>query len=523
MEGGTGTMSAIQTVISDLGYSRSQLLKVIEGLSNREMTHLPIYGEWTIKDVLAHVIGWDERVIKTLPLMLAHRASEIPDVEVDAHNRQSVAAWRDKSLAEVIVAIKATHRQIMQVLSKLDDLEIDMRRERYGRVITIRSYVVDVMMEHEREHALEIEQWRQTLKQNVDLKTLQHALARHQADFWLALEGLDEPDLLDKGAVGEWSIKDVTSHIADWEELILLAARHIYDLSLTEAPVLGSGFDEINNIIQTRRAGAAWQTERKRLRAIQLELEEFVAQLTPGDGALRGPYPWPNDQGTLTELITHAIEHYTDHLSDITHWRSQKLSERPPSKPWLPWVSDENATGLLKKEFETANKRAGSVWNIVRVMSLNPPVMQASMRLYGSVMHRTAKMLGRAEREMIAVVVSQINQCHYLIQAHLHDLRGEVDDADLIDRFAQNWRTAGLSEPVQAMLTYVEKMTRTPAEMTQSDIHTLRRHGFTAADIHDIVQIAAYFNYINRLANALGVPPEDFMLPWLREDGAWDQ
>lgn len=54
-------------------------------------------------------------------------------------------------------------------------------------------------------------------------------------------------------------------------------------------------------------------------------------------------------------------------------------------------------------------------------------------------------------------------------------------------------------------------MTRTPAQLAQDDIHTLRNLGYSDEEIHDIVQIAAYFNYINRVADALGVPPEDFM------------
>lgn len=56
-------------------------------------------------------------------------------------------------------------------------------------------------------------------------------------------------------------------------------------------------------------------------------------------------------------------------------------------------------------------------------------------------------------------------------------------------------------------------MTRTPSQMSQQDIRDLRRSGFSDQDIHDIVQITAYFNYINRVADALGVPPEDFMAP----------
>ena len=85
----------------------------------------------------------------------------------------------------------------------------------------------------------------------------------------------------------------------------------------------------------------------------------------------------------------------------------------PRLKPWIRWLYNEEATGLLKKEYDAALKRAGKVWNIVRIMSLRPATMQASMRLYGSVVHRSSPMLGRPEREMIAVVVSTANHCPY--------------------------------------------------------------------------------------------------------------
>ncbi len=71
------------------------------------------------------------------------------------------------------------------------------------------------------------------------------------------------------------------------------------------------------------------------------------------------------------------------------------------------------------------------------------------------------------------------------------------------------------------MLAFAEKLTRTPHQMSQADIHNLRRWGYTDEDIHDIVQITAYFNYINRVADGLGLPPEEFMQPWPRENGTW--
>ncbi len=104
----------------------------------------------------------------------------------------------------------------------------------------------------------------------------------------------------------------------------------------------------------------------------------------------------------------------------------------------------------------------------------------------------------------------------------MHDLREEANDDDLVDRFAENWRTAGLPEAILATLEFAVKLTRTPEKMQQQDIKDLRSHGYTEAEIHDIVQITSFFNYINRVADALGVPPDDgIMTPWLREEGDW--
>jgi uncharacterized damage-inducible protein DinB len=317
-------LSNIATIVSDLKFGRAQLLQAIEGLSRRELTEIPIYEGWTIKDVLAHVMGWDQRVLTTLPLMVQNRASEVLSVEVDAYNQQSVNAWRDKSLAEVWAEVQSTHRQVLEMIGALDHKEIDMRRERHGRIITIRSYVIDIMTDHDREHAAEIELWRKNLEQSIDPNALKAALAQNRAAFMAAIEGLSEADRLDKTAVGSWSVKDVVGHVADWEQLMLDAARHIHDPSLPKVPYVGEVRDDWNEILAARRAGNSWAEEWSYLTEVQQTVDDFVAHLRPGDCALRGPYPWPNDQGTLAELIWHINEHYVEHTPDLQKWRSQR-------------------------------------------------------------------------------------------------------------------------------------------------------------------------------------------------------
>lgn len=79
---------------------------------------------------------------------------------------------------------------------------------------------------------------------------------------------------------------------------------------------------------------------------------------------------------------------------------------------YIEQVSDDEATGDARRELDLARKRAGRVWNIVRVMTPNPAVLRASMQLYKAVMYGESP-LSRAQRELLAVVVSKQNACVY--------------------------------------------------------------------------------------------------------------
>ena len=80
--------------------------------------------------------------------------------------------------------------------------------------------------------------------------------------------------------------------------------------------------------------------------------------------------------------------------------------------PHIRTVSDEEATGPLKQFFKAAVERAGRVWNVVRLMSINFPAMRASIQVYQALMFGPSP-LSRAQREMIAVTVSRTNDCYY--------------------------------------------------------------------------------------------------------------
>jgi uncharacterized peroxidase-related enzyme len=79
---------------------------------------------------------------------------------------------------------------------------------------------------------------------------------------------------------------------------------------------------------------------------------------------------------------------------------------------WIKTIEPEEAAGELKDEYDKAVRRAGKVFNILKVQSLNPAALKASMQLYLAAMFGPSG-LTRAEREMLATVVSWANDCFY--------------------------------------------------------------------------------------------------------------
>lgn len=80
---------------------------------------------------------------------------------------------------------------------------------------------------------------------------------------------------------------------------------------------------------------------------------------------------------------------------------------------WIQTIRPDKATGLLARLYKAAVARAGKVYQIIEVQSLRPHALRDSTRLYVEVMHSTRSSLSRAQREMIATTVSQINACFY--------------------------------------------------------------------------------------------------------------
>ncbi len=85
----------------------------------------------------------------------------------------------------------------------------------------------------------------------------------------------------------------------------------------------------------------------------------------------------------------------------------------------------------------------------------------------------------------------------------------------MVDRFAADWRTARLDASTEALLAYAERLTTEPWKVGAADVEALRDAGWSDRAINDATQVCSYFNYINRIADGLGVDHES----WIDERG----
>ena len=173
---------------------------------------------------------------------------------------------------------------------------------------------------------------------------------------------------------------------------------------------------------------------------------------------------------------------------------------------WLRLPEAESLDPDLQKLFAKARETLGFVPNVFVGYAIRQPHFRHWFNHFRELMQGESE-LSPAQREMISVVVSAENHCLYCLVSHGAELRMALEDPVLGDRITFDYKRAGLDERTEAMLDYAVKITREPVSCTEADIERLRDLGFSDQTIFDIAEIAAMYNFTNRLASATGMLP----------------
>ena len=88
-------------------------------------------------------------------------------------------------------------------------------------------------------------------------------------------------------------------------------------------------------------------------------------------------------------------------------------------------------------------------------------------------------------------------------------MKDDERSENILSEILNNYKSADISSKEKAMLDYAVKLTKTPASVNEEDINRLRKFGLNDRDILDVNQVISYFNYVNRVADGLGIELEE--------------
>lgn len=160
----------------------------------------------------------------------------------------------------------------------------------------------------------------------------------------------------------------------------------------------------------------------------------------------------------------------------------------------------------IRARIEAVQEKSGFIPNVFLALAHRPDEFRAFFAYHDALMERPGN-LTKAEREMIVVATSTVNQCQYCVIAHGAILRIRAKNPLIADQVAVNYRKADITPRQKAMLDFAMKVSARAQEVGDADFATLRGHGFDEDDIWDITAIAAFFGLSNRLANVSNMRP----------------
>ena len=162
----------------------------------------------------------------------------------------------------------------------------------------------------------------------------------------------------------------------------------------------------------------------------------------------------------------------------------------------------------IRELIEKVQEKSGFVPNVFLALAHRPAEFRAFFAYHDALMEKDEG-LTKAEREMIVVATSGLNQCQYCVVAHGAILRIRAKDPLLADQVAINYRKSDITPRQMAMLDFAAKVCKEAESVNDSDYAVLREHGFSDEDIWDIGAITAFFGLSNRMVNVADIRPND--------------
>jgi len=304
-------------LLAHLAAARSRLLQTLLGLDERTLTGTAAVGEWTARDLLAHIAAWDRWAGEQTGRMAR---GEEPDLsaagDVDAFNALAVAAWRNRPLEEVLAELREARAAWVEQMKGWPEEEFFRRRPLGGGEWDFPGWL-EVYRRHEEEHAAALAEWRKT---QVGVKSgpkalLAASLAAAREELLAAAELVSPEERASRPVCGVWTLQDVLGHIADWEGYLLAGLR---DMTAGRPPGVEYVPDEEawNQAHAQARRNQSWERVWADFQGVHRALLEVLEGMDQAGLERAFPGVWEEETVPYSWFLP-VLEHDREHADDL--------------------------------------------------------------------------------------------------------------------------------------------------------------------------------------------------------------
>jgi len=305
-------------LLAHLAAERAGLLEQLIGLDGKALTEWLIFDDWTVKDLLAHVAAWDRWELREMRHMASGEILDLTEVrDTDAFNARAVAVRRDRTLAEVLAELQEARAAWVAWLRALPD---DVFFGQYLFEDEGWSFpgCVEVQWRHDAEHAAQIAAWRESegLKGKTGPKAvLLAALGAARQELLAAATLVCSDERESRPVCGEWTLKDVLGHVADWEWLGVEGLRQMAAGTAPQVEHVES-IDVWNQTHVEARRDQPWEAVWADFHAARRALLEVFEKMSQAQLGRSFPFPW-GTEGTAYQWIWVYLHHDREHAQGL--------------------------------------------------------------------------------------------------------------------------------------------------------------------------------------------------------------
>jgi uncharacterized damage-inducible protein DinB len=308
------------SLLAQLAMERADLFDQMLHLPQDTLCKMEVLTDTTIRDLMAHAAAWDHWVLHT---MMALRSGETLDLEAaqnpEAFNAAVRRAWRERPLGMVLAQMQEARATLQAWLSALPEsafLEARFVDEQDWSLPSL----IQVQWQHDAEHAGHIAAWRERTRppRKPGPKALLLAALQETRGALLAVTSLvPSGERIARPLTGEWSLKDVLGHIADWEWWVLDAVQQMAE---GRAPRVES-YESIqtwNEAHAAARQMQPWATVWQDFRSGRRALWAVLRGMSQAELETRYPAPWSDhDLPPYAWLQVILLDHDLEHAHDL--------------------------------------------------------------------------------------------------------------------------------------------------------------------------------------------------------------